>query len=43
MAGIDLYRIGKMMGHSSPVTTQIYAHLLPSSLREAVLKLPTLA
>lgn len=40
MAGIDLYRIGKMMGHSSPITTQIYAHLLPSSLREAVLKLP---
>lgn len=40
MAGIDLYRIGRMMGHSEPSTTQIYAHLLPSSLAEAVGKLP---
>lgn len=39
MAGVDLYRIGRLMGHSSPVTTKIYAHLLPSSLREVVLKL----
>ncbi|MBI3551582.1 MAG: site-specific integrase [Elusimicrobia bacterium] len=42
MAGVDLYRIGKMMGHSSVVTTQIYAHLLPSSLRDAILALPNI-
>jgi integrase len=41
MKGIDLYRIGRMMGHSSPTTTQIYAHLLPSSLTEALSKMPT--
>jgi len=28
-------------GHSSPKTTQIYTHLMPSSLREAVLRLPS--
>ena len=42
MAGVDLYRIGKMMGHSSVVTTQIYAHLLPSSLRDAILVPPNI-
>lgn len=42
MAGIDLLRIGQMMGHSSVTTTQMYAHLLPSSLREAVLKLSSI-
>ncbi|OIO04655.1 MAG: hypothetical protein AUJ52_14825 [Elusimicrobia bacterium CG1_02_63_36] len=41
MAGVDLFRIGRMLGHSSPKTTQIYAHLMPSSLREAVLRLPS--
>ena len=40
MAGVDLFRIGRMLGHSSPKTTQIYTHLMPSSLREAVLRLP---
>ncbi len=40
MKGVDLYRIGKMMGHNSPMTTQIYAHLLPSSLKEAVTNIP---
>ncbi len=42
MAGVDLLRIGRMMGHSTVVTTQIYAHLLPSSLKEAVTYLPNL-
>lgn len=42
MRGIDLNRIREMMGHSSIVTTQIYAHLLPSSLRDAVVVLPRL-
>ncbi|MCG3204979.1 MAG: Tyrosine recombinase XerC [Elusimicrobia bacterium] len=39
-AGVDLLRVGRMMGHSSVVTTQIYAHLMPSSLKEAVTYLP---
>lgn len=39
-AGVDLLRIGRMMGHSTVVTTQIYAHLMPSSLKEAVSYLP---
>ncbi|MBI4063507.1 MAG: site-specific integrase [Elusimicrobia bacterium] len=34
--GVDLYRISKLMGHSSVVTTQIYAHLLPSDMHDAV-------
>ncbi len=42
MKGIDLYRIGKMMGHTSVVTTQIYAHLLPSSLNEAITEIPSI-
>ncbi len=42
MGGVDLLRIGKMMGHSSITTTQAYAHLLPSSLREAVQKIPSI-
>jgi hypothetical protein len=40
MAGVDLLRIGRMMGHSTVVTTQIYAHLLSSSLKEAMTYMP---
>jgi integrase len=43
MRGIDLHRIGRMMGHSSVVTTQIYAHLLPSSLNEALSLMPVVS
>lgn len=42
MKGVDLNKIREMMGHSSIVTTQIYAHLLPSSLPEAVAKFPSI-
>jgi integrase len=40
MAGVDLYTIAKLLGHSNISTTQIYAHLLPDILRNAVNKLP---
>ena len=40
MAGVDLYTIAKLLGHSDVSTTQIYAHLLPDTLRNAVNKLP---
>jgi len=34
--GVDLYRVGKLLGHSSIQTTTRYAHLAPSQLRDAV-------
>lgn len=39
IAGVDLNRIAKAMGHSSIMTTQIYTHLLPSDLKAAIEKL----
>ncbi len=38
-SGIDLYRISKLMGHSDIRTTEIYAHIAPDDLREAILTL----
>ncbi|OQA92180.1 MAG: Tyrosine recombinase XerD [Elusimicrobia bacterium ADurb.Bin231] len=40
IAGVDLYRISKLLGHSSIKTTEIYAHLQPSDLIETIKKLP---
>jgi len=37
--GVDLYTVGKLLGHSSPVTTQRYAHLQQATLEKAVRKL----
>lgn len=34
--GVDLYRIGQILGHSSLQTTKRYAHLAVESLREAM-------
>ncbi|MBI4438222.1 site-specific integrase [Candidatus Uhrbacteria bacterium] len=34
-AGVPLYTIQKVLGHSTPLMTQRYAHLAPDSLREA--------
>lgn len=38
--GVDLYRVCKLLGHSSIKTTEIYAHLLPVTLADAVKLLP---
>jgi integrase len=36
--GADLYIVQRLLGHSTPVMTQRYAHLQPDDLREAVEK-----
>lgn len=41
-AGVDLYRVSKLLGHSSIKMTEIYAHLAPADLQQAVTKLPRL-
>jgi len=35
-AGVPLYEVQKVLGHSSPVLTQRYSHLQPDHLRRAV-------
>ncbi len=35
-AGVDLYKVQRLLGHQSPVMTQRYAHHSPESLREGV-------
>ncbi|WP_019121118.1 site-specific tyrosine recombinase/integron integrase [Brevibacillus massiliensis] len=37
--GVDLLRIGKLLGHASPRATSIYTHTTPEHLREALEKL----
>ena len=39
MSGENLYTVAKLLGHSSVSVTQIYAHLAPDHLRNAVEKL----
>lgn len=39
-AGVDLYRVSKLLGHSSIKMTEIYAHLAPADLQTAVVNLP---
>jgi site-specific recombinase XerD len=34
--GADLYVVQRLLGHSSPLMTQRYAHLQPDDLRAAV-------
>ena len=38
--GVDLYRVSKLLGHTSIKMTEIYAHLTPSDIKSAVAKLP---
>ena len=38
--GVDLYRVSKLMGHSSIEMTEIYAHLAPQTLQDAIKQLP---
>ena len=40
--GVDLYRVSKLLGHSSITMTEIYAHLAPQDLASAVKKLPAI-
>lgn len=42
-AGVDLYTLGKLLGHTDPTTTTIYAHLSPKTYHDAVAKLPKIA
>ncbi|MBE0427385.1 MAG: tyrosine-type recombinase/integrase [Nitrospirae bacterium] len=35
-AGVDLYKIAKLLGHNDISTTQRYAHHCPESLRSSV-------
>lgn len=39
-AGVDLYRVSKLLGHSSIQMTEIYSHLAPADLKSAITKLP---
>ena len=36
MQGVDLYAVGKLLGHKTPRMTQRYAHLSPQYMAEAV-------
>ena len=35
-AGVDLYKVQRLLGHKSPIMTQRYAHHYPESLRDGV-------
>jgi integrase len=37
--GVDLYTVGALLGHSTPATTQRYAHLATASLKAAMRKI----
>jgi integrase len=35
-AGVDLYKVQRLLGHKSPIMTQRYAHHYPESLRDGI-------
>lgn len=39
-AGVSLYAIAKLLGHSDVRTTEIYAHLSPDTFQDAIKRLP---
>lgn len=41
-SGVDLYTISKLLGHTDPKVTTIYAHLAPDNYSAAVAKLPAI-
>jgi len=41
-AGVDIYTLSKLLGHSSVQTTQIYADIIDARRKEAVNKMPIL-
>ena len=43
MAGVSLYDIAKLMGHTFEDVTQLYAHLQPEHLNKQVAKIPNIA
>ncbi|MBI4063501.1 MAG: site-specific integrase [Elusimicrobia bacterium] len=43
MADVSPYKIARLMGHSDVRTTEIYSHLFPSSLQEAIDRLTLLS
>jgi len=38
-AGVSLYEVQKLLGHSSPAVTEVYSHLQPETLHERVNRL----
>lgn len=38
--GVDLYTVSKLLGHRTIQMTEIYAHLAPQTLQDAIKKLP---
>lgn len=40
--GCDLYTVQRLLGHRSIETTQVYAHIMDKSKREAVMRIPPL-
>ncbi len=43
MAGVSLYEIAKLMGHTFEQVTQLYAHLQPEHLHKQVEKIPQIS
>jgi len=43
MAGVNLYDISKLMGHTFEDVTKLYAHLQPEHLHKQVAKIPQIA
>jgi len=39
--GVSIYVVSKLLGHASPKTTEIYAHLAPETYHDAVNLLDT--